>query len=64
MFIGDQRANAYAIDTITGQPLWKRKVDEHQAAAITGAIVIQDGKAFVAVQGLNEEGTGGRGQAP
>ena len=39
-------------------------MDEHQAAAITGAIAIQDGKAFVAVQGLNEEGTGGRGQTP
>ena len=64
VFFGDQRANAYAIDTVTGQQIWKRKVDEHQAAAITGAIAIQDGKAFVAVQGLNEEGTGGRGQLP
>jgi len=64
VFFGDQRANAYAIDTVTGQQIWKRKVDEHQAAAITGAISIQDGKAFVAVQGLNEEGTGGRGQLP
>jgi polyvinyl alcohol dehydrogenase (cytochrome) len=64
VFFGDQRANAYAIDTVTGQQIWKRKVDEHQAAAITGAIAIQDGKAFVAVQGLNEEGTGGRGQTP
>jgi polyvinyl alcohol dehydrogenase (cytochrome) len=64
VFFGDQRANAYAIDTVTGQQIWKRKVDEHQAAAITGAIAIQDGKAFVAVQGLNEEGSGGRGQAP
>jgi polyvinyl alcohol dehydrogenase (cytochrome) len=64
VFFGDQRANAYAIDAVTGQQLWKRKVDEHQAAAITGAIAIQDGKAFVAVQGLNEEGTGGRGQTP
>jgi len=64
VFFGDQRANAYAIDTVTGQQIWKRKVDEHQAAAITGAISIQDGKAFVAVQGLNEEGSGGRGQTP
>jgi len=64
VFFGDQRANAYAVDTVTGQQIWKRKVDEHQAAAITGAIAIQDGKAFVAIQGLNEEGTGGRGQAP
>ena len=29
VFFGDQRANAYAVDTITGQQIWKRKVDEH-----------------------------------
>ncbi len=64
VFFGDQRANAYAVDAVTGQQIWKRKVDEHQAAAITGALTIADGKVFVPVQGLNEEGTGGRGQAP
>ena len=64
VFFGDQRANAYAVDTITGQQIWKRKVDDHQAAAITGALTIAEGKAFVPVQGLNEEGTGGRGSAP
>jgi polyvinyl alcohol dehydrogenase (cytochrome) len=60
---GDQRATAYAIDTITGKEVWKRRVDTHQAAAITGAITIEGDKAFVPVQGLNEEGTGGRGNA-
>jgi polyvinyl alcohol dehydrogenase (cytochrome) len=64
VFFGDQRANAYAVDTVTGQQVWKRKVDEHQAAAITGALTIAEGKVFVPVQGLNEEGTGGRGQVP
>ena len=61
VFFGDQRAVAYAIDTVTGQEIWKRKVDDHQSAAITGAITIDGGKAFVPVQGLNEEGSGGRG---
>jgi polyvinyl alcohol dehydrogenase (cytochrome) len=64
VFFGDQRANVYAIDTITGQQVWKRKVDEHTAAAITGAPAIADGKVFVPVQGLNEEGSGGRGNTP
>jgi polyvinyl alcohol dehydrogenase (cytochrome) len=64
VFFGDQRANAYAVDTVTGQQVWKRKVDDHQAAAITGALTIADGRVFVPVQGLNEEGTGGRGQVP
>ena len=61
VFFGDQRANAYAVDTITGQQIWKRKVDDHQAAAITGALAIQDGRVYVPVQGLNEEGSGARG---
>jgi polyvinyl alcohol dehydrogenase (cytochrome) len=64
VFFGDQRANAYAVDTITGRLIWKRKVDEYPTAAITGAPTIQDGKVFVPVQGLQEEGSGGRGQTP
>ncbi len=64
VFFGDQRAHAYAVDSVTGQQIWKRKVDDHQAAAITGALTIADGRVFVPSQGLNEEGTGGRGQAP
>jgi polyvinyl alcohol dehydrogenase (cytochrome) len=64
VFFGDQRANAYALDAVTGEQVWKRKVDEYPAAAITGSLAIQDGKVFVPVQGLNEEGSGGRGQAP
>ena len=64
VFFGDQRANAYAVDAITGKLIWKRKVDEYPSAAITGAPTIQDGKVFVPVQGLQEEGSGGRGQTP
>ena len=64
VFFGDQRANAYAVDANTGRLIWKRKVDEYPSAAITGAPTIQDGKVFVPVQGLQEEGSGGRGQTP
>jgi polyvinyl alcohol dehydrogenase (cytochrome) len=48
VFFGDQRANAYAVDTITGQQVWKRKVDDHAAAAITGALAIADGGSAAA----------------
>jgi len=61
VFFGDQRANAYAVDTATGRLVWKRKVDEYPSAAITGAPTVQDGKVFVPIQGLQEEGSGGRG---
>ena len=64
VFFGDQRANAYAVDTVTGKLIWKRKVDEYPSAAITGAPTVQDGKVFVPIQGLQEEGSGGRGQTP
>lgn len=61
VFFGDQRANAYAVDTVTGQQVWKRRADEHPNAAITGAIAVADGKAFVPIQGLGEEMSAGRG---
>lgn len=64
VFFGDQKASAYAVDTVTGQQVWKRRVDEHAAAAITGALTIEGARVFVPVQGLNEEGTGGRGSTP
>jgi polyvinyl alcohol dehydrogenase (cytochrome) len=61
VYFGDGRANAYAVDANTGQQIWVRKVDEHTAAAITGALAVAGGRVFVPVQGLNEEGQGGRG---
>ena len=61
VFFGDQRANVYAVDSVTGQLVWKRKADDHPNAAITGAIAVADGKAFVPIQGLGEETTAGRG---
>jgi polyvinyl alcohol dehydrogenase (cytochrome) len=61
VYFGDARANVYAVDANTGQQIWLRKVDEHPSAAITGAPVVHNGRVFVPVQGLNEEGTGGRG---
>jgi polyvinyl alcohol dehydrogenase (cytochrome) len=60
VYFGDSRANAYAIDASTGQQIWMRKVDDHRAAAITGAPTVYNGRVYVPVQGLNEEGQGGR----
>ena len=60
VFFGDARANAYAVDANTGKELWVRKVDDHKFAAITGAPTYYNGKLFVPVQGLSEEGQGGQ----
>jgi len=61
VFFGDQKANVYAVDAVSGQLVWKRRADDHPNAAITGAIAVADGKAFVPIQGLGEETTAGRG---
>ena len=60
VFFGDGRANVYALDANTGRELWVRKVDDHRFAAITGAPTYHNGRLYVGVQGLNEEGQGGR----
>jgi polyvinyl alcohol dehydrogenase (cytochrome) len=64
VYFGDAKANAYAVDAQTGRPLWVRKVDDHVAASLTGAPTVWNGKVFVPVQGLNEEGQGGTGKYP
>ena len=55
------KAYAYAVDANTGQQIWVRKVDDHPAASITGAPTVYGGRVYVPVQGLSEEGQGGRG---
>ena len=51
---GDVRANAYAVDAQTGALLWKKKVDEHAAAKITGAPSFANGRLFVPVSSFEE----------
>src|SRR5688572_11660119 len=46
VYFGDMKATAYAVDAVTGRELWKRKIDNHAQAAITGAITVEGGKAF------------------
>jgi polyvinyl alcohol dehydrogenase (cytochrome) len=58
---GDTRANLYGVDANTGKQVWVSKVDSHASAAITGAPIIHDGRVFIGVQGLGEEGRGNTG---
>jgi polyvinyl alcohol dehydrogenase (cytochrome) len=58
VFFGDTRTNVYAVDANTGKLIWKQKVDQHPLAGITGAPVLYEGKLFVPVQGISEEGQG------
>jgi polyvinyl alcohol dehydrogenase (cytochrome) len=61
VYFGDTKANAYGVDADTGQQIWTRRIDEHASAAITGAPIVHDGRLFIGVQGLGEEGRGANG---
>ena len=46
-YFGDQRANAYAVDALTGKLLWKTHVDDHPVAIMTGAPTLAAGRLYV-----------------
>ena len=53
-YFGDQHANAYAVDAVTGKLLWKTHVDEFPGAVITGAPTLAAGKLYVPTSSLEE----------
>ncbi len=53
-YFGDQRGEVYALDAETGKLLWKRRVEDHQGAMITGAPTLADGVLYVPVSSLEE----------
>jgi polyvinyl alcohol dehydrogenase (cytochrome) len=59
VYFGDGRANAYAVDAETGQQVWMRKIDDHPGAVVTGAPTLYEGRLYVPVAGIGEEGQGG-----
>jgi polyvinyl alcohol dehydrogenase (cytochrome) len=59
IFFGDVRANVYAVNAMTGALIWKRKVDDHPAARVTGAPTVYSGVVYVGVSSI-EEVTGSR----
>ena len=56
-FFGDLKANVYAIDAMTGDPMWERHVDDHPSARVTAALKVVDGRVYVPVAS-GEEGAG------
>ena len=53
-YFGDLRANAYALDAVSGKLLWKTTVDDHALARITGSPVLYQGKLYVPVASRSE----------
>jgi polyvinyl alcohol dehydrogenase (cytochrome) len=57
-YFGDLKANVYAVNAATGEPIWKVHVDDHASARITGAPKVFENRTYVPVAS-GEEGGGG-----
>jgi len=53
---GDLAANIYAVDALTGSLVWKRQVDRHPVARITGSPLLVQDRLYVPVSS-GEEGS-------
>jgi polyvinyl alcohol dehydrogenase (cytochrome) len=58
-YFGDVRAFAYSVDASTGALRWKKQIDTHRAARVTGSPVLYHGRLYVPVSSV-EEGIGGQ----
>jgi polyvinyl alcohol dehydrogenase (cytochrome) len=53
-YFGDLRGQAYAVDAITGKLLWKKLLDPHPVARITGSPKLYEGRLYVPVSSREE----------
>ncbi len=58
-YFGDLRATLYSVDAVTGDLRWKKRLEEHRSARITGSPVLYDGRLYVPLSS-GEEGIGGQ----
>lgn len=54
VYFGDQHANAYAVDALTGKLIWKTHLEDHPAAVITGAPALAGGKLYIPTSSAEE----------
>ena len=60
VYFADGSATAYAVDADSGRELWSRKLDEHTYATATGSPTLYNGRLYVPLAAVGEEGQGGR----
>ena len=60
VYFADVNATAYAVDAATGKELWSRKLDDHAYAAATGSPTFYNGRLYVPLAAVGEEGQGGQ----
>jgi polyvinyl alcohol dehydrogenase (cytochrome) len=54
VFFGDLKATVYALDAATGELIWKKTVDAHRFARVTGSVTFHDGRLYVPVSSIEE----------
>jgi polyvinyl alcohol dehydrogenase (cytochrome) len=60
VYFADGTPSAYAVDANTGQELWSRRLDDHIYARATGSPTLYNGRLYVPLAGVGEEGQGGQ----
>ena len=53
-YFGDIRAFVYSVDATTGALRWKKPIDTHRAARVTGSPVLYGGRLYVPVSSVEE----------
>ena len=54
VLFGDLTGTVYSVEAESGQLLWKKKVEDHEAALLTGASTVYDGVVYVPVASWEE----------
>jgi polyvinyl alcohol dehydrogenase (cytochrome) len=54
VYFGDLKANVYALDAATGQLIWKKSMDSHRFARVTGSVSLYDGRLYVPMSSIEE----------
>jgi polyvinyl alcohol dehydrogenase (cytochrome) len=54
VYFGDVKANVFAVDATSGELIWKKLVDDHKFARITGAPTLVGGRLYVPVSSVEE----------
>jgi polyvinyl alcohol dehydrogenase (cytochrome) len=60
VYFADGTPTAYAVDANTGREIWSRKLDDHIYARATGSPTLYNGRLYVPLAGVGEEGQGGQ----
>jgi len=54
IYFGDLQGNAYAVDALGGEQIWKTRVDQHMGARITGSPTLSAGRLYVPASSAEE----------